>query len=67
MLQRQLDKKEYGSMEKGCLSDNTKESDIIQLVYKINNVLDKVRLTKIDTHTVYNERSVEEENKIKGF
>lgn len=69
-LKRKLTKenrlKEYETLRDSCLTE-TKEEEILRLIYRINEELDVLRLTRIDTRQVYDETDTEAENEIKGF
>lgn len=65
-LARHLTPKEYDKLLDVCLN-SSKEEEILTAVYKINSVLDQIKLTRIDTQRVYDSTDTEAENKIKGF
>ena len=64
-LKRRLPTKEYTELLDWMNSEE--ETDIMQAVYKINEELDKINLTKIDTKKVYDSTRVEKENRMKGL
>jgi len=66
MLKRRLEQEVFSNVEKICTTGE-EFNEVMSAFLIINNELDVVRLIKIDTRVVYNERNVEEENKIKGF
>lgn len=57
---------EYDDLLKGCL-ESDKEKDILKHIYYISELLDELRITRVDMKRTYDERNVEKENKIKGF
>ena len=65
-LKRRLKPEQYTALLKTCLTD-TQEERILEAIYWINEVLDEIRLTRIDTQQVYDRMDVEAENKMKGF
>jgi len=65
-LKRILSKEEYGELLNTCLNSKD-EIELIEALFKINELLDKMRLIRIDTQKVYDATNVEEENKIKRF
>ncbi len=65
-LKRRLGKKDYKKLRRAILSVD-KEEALLNIIERINDVLDEIRLTRIDTQKVYNSQSVEDENKEKGF
>lgn len=66
MLKRRMSKADYDLVLNGCL-DSTNEFEIREIIFKINEQLDEVKLTRIDTSRVYDQTDVEAENKEKGF
>ena len=65
-LKRRLSTEEYEKLLSVCY-DAKDEKVLLEAVYKINQILDKLRLTRIDTQKVYDSTNTEAENKIKGF
>jgi hypothetical protein len=56
----------YKEMEDICF-EGTEEKQIIKAIYLISDLLDEIRLTKIDVIKTYDRENIETENKIKGF
>ncbi len=67
MLQRRMKPEVYNKFKEDCFTEKADENSILELVYIINGQLDEIKLTRVDTQKVYNERRVEEENKVKNF
>jgi hypothetical protein len=65
MLKRRLTKEEYDDLFSQVESSN--KNQIMKAIYSINEQMDKISLTKIDTKRVYDTTRVEKENKIKGL
>lgn len=65
MLKRRLPSKEYEDFKEQIQSDD--DQKILEAIYRINEELDKINLTKIDTKKVYDSTNVEKENKVKGL
>lgn len=65
-LKRRLKPEDYNNLFSICY-DSKEELELLDAVYKINEVLDELRLTRIDTQKVYDSTDTEAENKIKGF
>lgn len=63
MLKRRL-KDEYDELYKIVLTSKT-EIELMKVIFKINEILDEVNLTRIDNKKVYDRMRVEEENKEK--
>lgn len=66
LLKRRLSEIEYNNILNSCLND-TKEDELIKTIFLLNEQLDEIKLTRIDTSRVYDSLNVEEENKEKGF
>lgn len=64
-LKRRLNKAEYDKLIKQIAGED--EAEIMKAIYRINEELDKINLTKIDTKRVYDTTRVEVENRIKGL
>lgn len=64
-LKRRIPEEEYKKLIKNISSNE--EADIMEAIYKINEELDKINLTKIDTRKVYDSTRVEKENRVKGL
>ncbi|GAJ07916.1 unnamed protein product [marine sediment metagenome] len=60
------DKDKYDKIKKACF-ESTEEEKIIESIFIINEELDEMRLTRIDTQKKYDGGDVEAENKEKGF
>lgn len=60
-LKRRLKDPEYKAIEKLIKSDD--EQDIMQAIYTLNEELDKIKLTQIDTKKQYDKTRVESEHK----
>ena len=67
LLKRRLSTKDYNDLKDRCFDIKSTEENIIKSIFELNEQLDAIRLTMIDTQVVYNKRKVEEENKIKGY
>lgn len=65
-LKRRLGKKEYPIFRDGILKAES-EGEILKYIYAINEILDEMRLTRIDTKKVYDSLNIEAENKEKGY
>ena len=66
-LYRQItEKDDYETLTRQCFKP-TGEKDIIGAIYAINEILDKIHLTRVDTKKVYDSSDVETENKVKGY
>lgn len=65
MLERKLNKKDYAELYKKV--NSKKEEEILEAIKLLNQQLDKLQLTKIDTRRVYDSTRVEKENKSKGL
>jgi hypothetical protein len=57
---------EYEVIEKVCLDANSEE-EVLGVLFKINKLLDKLKLIRIDNQESYDSSDIEAENKIKGF
>ena len=70
MLKRRYDKsgnkENYHKLRRACMESNDMPT-IINAIYTLNEDLDKIKLTMIDTQRQYDSTNVEEENKIKGY
>ena len=66
LLKRRLNEKDYNHILYSCLN-STKEEDLVLVIFLLNEQLDEIKLTRIDTSRVYDSKDVEEENKEKGF
>jgi hypothetical protein len=64
-LKRKLEEKEYLDLYKLCNSKN--EEDLDNAYFKLNETLDKINLTKIDTREQVNRHRVEMSNKAQGY
>jgi hypothetical protein len=64
-LKRQLENKSFEDLEKEVKSD--KYNDLLTAFRTMNTVLDKIKLTKIDTGKDIDTSNVEEENKERGL
>jgi hypothetical protein len=72
MLKRRWKEKyeeHYEKLKDICMGTKEEISleDIYKSIYLINEVLDHIRLTRIDTKQQYNPQDIEKENEIKGF
>lgn len=65
-LKRAMTKEDYGMLLDTCLKGKD-EIELIEAIFKINEMLDALRLIRIDTHKVYDSTDVEAENKMKRF
>lgn len=66
MLKRKLSPKDYERILDNCMTSN-KESIIIETIFFLNEQLDNIRLTRIDSQRMYDTVNIEEENEAKGF
>jgi len=66
MLKRRLTQEVFSEVQNFCISAESFDQ-VMSAFITINTELDIIKLIKIDSRVVYNERDVEEENKIKGF
>lgn len=64
-LKRKLKKEDYNILREKILSDS--ETTLFEAVDSINDFLDSIRLTVIDTRKVYDSTRVETENRAKGL
>ena len=58
---------DYNKIVETIKNKSSTETDILDIFVLINEELDAIKLTKIDTQRVYDSSNVEEENEIKGF
>lgn len=65
-LKRRLDKEDYNKI-KDCCFNSKNEEELKEIIFRINEELDKIRLTRVDTQKVYDSTIVETEDKEKGF
>lgn len=62
-------KKFYDTLKSICMGEkkDAKMEDVYSAIYVINEFLDNIRLTRVDTQQQYNPQSMETENEVKGF
>lgn len=65
-LKRKLSEKEYGELQNTCFNSKD-EMELVEALFTINEILDSVRLIRVDTQKTYDGTNVEEENKMKRF
>lgn len=66
-LKRRWDNKKYEKIKNLIFEKKVEEEKLIEIIFEINEELDKIQLTKIDTKKVYDSGKVEEENRMKGY
>jgi len=66
MLKRRLKEEDYEEIVTTIFNSN-KEEEILNIILRLNEELDTIRLTRVDTQRVYDRTIVEKENKEKGF
>ena len=66
MLKRRWDKKLFMEIEDACYN-STNEMELMNAFDAMNELLDFIHLTKVDTKKVYDSKSPEAENKAKGY
>ncbi len=66
-LKRRLKKNEYDELRKKVISEKTTDDEVYELIETINEELDEMRLTRVDTQKVYDSTDVEAENEVKGY
>ena len=59
-LKRRLTEKEYNHIYRNALSD--KQSEVLSAILRLNEILDELQVTRLDSKRVYNRQNVEEEN-----
>lgn len=66
MLKRRLPKEEYDKLNI-CMNSTLIEEDILNILLRLNEFLDELKLTRIDTKKVYDSTDVEVENEEKDY
>ena len=66
MAQRQFEEQAYKDIEQKVF-DSKDEKELIKVFYDLSQLLDRLRVTKIDNIRPYDQQDIEAENKIKGF
>jgi len=65
-LRRHFSEEEFNNIKHIC-GTSKKEEELIEQFSKISDLLDKLRITRLDTKKVYDSTNVEAENKEKGY
>lgn len=65
-IKRRWKEKDYIDF-KEKIENADEPEEILKIIMAINDELDEMRLTRIDTHTSYNPADTERENEIKGY
>lgn len=60
-------KEAFNRIVRACFDKEVKEEEIREVFFIINEELDNIRLTRVDTQKSYDSSKVEEENKMKGY
>ena len=64
-LKRRLKAKDYNDLVKQL--DSKEPTDVLKVILMLNEYLDSLNLTKIDTKKKYDKTRVEKEHKVKGL
>lgn len=67
LLNRHMPAMEFKELKSKVSASESTEEAMLEAIYKINELLDKVQLTKIDTRIRYDSRRAEVENEAKGL
>lgn len=67
MLKRQMQDEDFTKLKRQIMSTDATEEEMLTSIQTINEILDKVQLTRIDTRIRYDSRRVEVENDQKGL
>lgn len=65
LLSRRMDKSYFEKIP--SIIEKADYDGLLDLTFKINEILDEVKLTRIDEKRVYDKNRTEEENKVKGL
>ena len=66
ILKRRLKNPDYTAVVSKVFSSNN-ETEILDLIYKFNEMLDDIRLIRIDNKRLYDPGNVEAENEAQGY
>lgn len=69
LIKRKYKEKEYQGMRSICLGENKDITfeQVLKVIFQLNELLDEIRLTRVDNKQSYNPMDIEKENQMKGF